>query len=73
MLPRYLLKKEGFDHLDPYLPIMIENYNEDELNAVVEYYKNRKWIRDLSPDGKKELKLISGSNPYKLREYCRGL
>ncbi|XP_014233402.1 28S ribosomal protein S29, mitochondrial [Trichogramma pretiosum] len=71
--PRYLLTNEGFDHLDPFLPISVENYTEDEFNTVIEYYKNRKWIRNLSSDGQKELQLLSGGNPYKLMEYCKHL
>ncbi|OXU23458.1 hypothetical protein TSAR_001642 [Trichomalopsis sarcophagae] len=71
--PRYLLRKEGFDHLDPFLPIAVENYSTDEFDTVIEYYKNRKWIRKLSPEGQKELELVSGKNPYKLMEYCKNL
>ena len=71
-LPRYLLSK-GFDHLDPFLPVAVENYTQDEFDTVIEYYKNRKWIRHITLEGQKELKLLSGSNPFKLMEYCKHL
>ncbi|XP_058809360.1 small ribosomal subunit protein mS29 [Phymastichus coffea] len=72
-LPRYLLSEKGFEHMDPFLPIAVENYSRDEFDTVIEYYKNRKWIRELTADGHKELKVISGANPRKLMNYCKHL
>lgn len=72
-LPRYLLSEKGFEHLDPFLPVSVENYSQDEFETAIEYYKNRKWIRDITPDGVKEIKLITGGNPYKIIDYCRYL
>ncbi|XP_014217315.1 28S ribosomal protein S29, mitochondrial [Copidosoma floridanum] len=72
-LPRYLLAKEGFNHLDPFLPVGVENYTQDEFDTVMEYYKNRKWIRNISEEGLKELRLVCGSNPYRLMDYCKDL
>lgn len=71
--PRYLLGKEGFEHLDPFVPISVENLTQDEFDAMVDYYKNRKWIRTITPEGEKELLLLSGSNPEKLMEVCKHL
>ncbi|XP_012280425.1 28S ribosomal protein S29, mitochondrial [Orussus abietinus] len=69
-LPRFLLGKDGFEHLDPFLPVSVENYTNDEFSAVIEYYKNRKWIRDITSTGEKELQLKSVGNPYTLMQYC---
>ncbi|XP_011496930.1 PREDICTED: 28S ribosomal protein S29, mitochondrial [Ceratosolen solmsi marchali] len=72
-LPRYLLTKEGFEHLDPFLPINVENYSEDEFYTMIDYYKHKKLIRSLTSNGEKELKLLSGYNPYKLMDLCKHL
>ncbi|XP_044574843.1 28S ribosomal protein S29, mitochondrial [Cotesia glomerata] len=64
--PRFLLGKLGFEHLDPFLPIEVPNYSEDEFDAAIEYLKDRIWIRNLTEAGKRELELLSNRNPYKL-------
>ncbi|XP_015593883.1 28S ribosomal protein S29, mitochondrial [Cephus cinctus] len=72
-LPRFLLNKEGFEHMDPFLPVHVKNYTTDEFEIIAEYYKNRKWIRDISKQGLRELQLLSQNNPYKFMEYCTPL
>ncbi|XP_076642066.1 mitochondrial ribosomal protein S29 isoform X2 [Halictus rubicundus] len=71
--PRYLLGKEGFELLDPFLPINVENYTYDEFNAMMEYYKDRKWVREISFDGQKELEALSNRNPQELWLRCKPL
>lgn len=72
-LPRYLLGKEGFEHLDPFVPIRVDNYNETEFDNCIDYYANRRWIQNCEPGYDKELKSLSGSNPYTLMQLCRSL
>ncbi|KOC64907.1 28S ribosomal protein S29, mitochondrial [Habropoda laboriosa] len=64
--PIYLLGKEGFEYLDPYLPVCVENYSREEFKTIIEYYKDRKWIRNISPEAEKELELLSNKNPLEL-------
>lgn len=64
---RYLLKKEGFEHLDPFVPIFVDNYSQKELISCMEYYRERKWVRR-GPELDDELAFISGHNPYKLMQ-----
>ncbi|KAK9877852.1 hypothetical protein WA026_020082 [Henosepilachna vigintioctopunctata] len=71
-LPRYLLDKEGFEHLDPFVPIPVENYSSKEFLSCMEYYKERKWIQ-YYPGMEEELAFISNSNPYKLLELSASL
>ncbi|KAJ8682048.1 hypothetical protein QAD02_017840 [Eretmocerus hayati] len=71
VLPRYLLGKEGFEHLDPFMPMFVENYTQDEFDTVVEYYKNRKLITEISSEGLKELSVITGKNPLILFNYSK--
>lgn len=72
-LPLYLLGKEGFEHLDPFVPIHVDNYSASEFDSCINYYVNRKWIQNCEPSFEKELKSLSGSNPYTLMQICRSL
>ncbi|EFN82439.1 28S ribosomal protein S29, mitochondrial [Harpegnathos saltator] len=72
-LPRYLLGKEGFEHLDPFIPILVDDYNTAEFDSMIEYYKERKWIRNITPEGQKELELITNRNPLTLMLQCNFL
>ncbi|XP_076235913.1 mitochondrial ribosomal protein S29 [Calliopsis andreniformis] len=71
--PRYLLGKKGFEYLDPFLPICVENYSVDEFDTIIDYYKDRKWIRTITPAGQRELELLSNKNPLDLWKYCKPL
>lgn len=72
-LPRYLLDKQGFEHLDPFVPIRVQNYTDIEYDSCIEYYLNRKWIQNAEDGFDKELKFLSGSNPYRLMDLCKSL
>lgn len=72
-LPKYLLGKRGFEHLDPFIPIPVDNYNEKEFRTCIDYYLNRRWIQNQAEGYDKELKFISGKNPYRLMIACAPL
>ncbi|XP_045463453.1 28S ribosomal protein S29, mitochondrial [Harmonia axyridis] len=67
-LPRFLLGKEGFEHLDPFVPVEVENYNEKEFQSCIDYYNDRKWIQQYYPELNNELSFVSNNNPFKLQE-----
>lgn len=71
-LPRYLLGKAGFDHLDPFIPILVPGYNDTEFLSCMNYYRERKWVRDESALDE-ELRFLSALNPYKLMTLCFSL
>ncbi|XP_003393846.1 28S ribosomal protein S29, mitochondrial [Bombus terrestris] len=71
--PTYLLGKKGFEHLDPFLPICVDDYSVEELGTILKYYKDRNWIRNVSPQGQKELELLSNKNPFTLWTLCKPL
>lgn len=72
ILPRYLLQKEGFEHLDPFIPVKVDNYSEKELMSCMNYYRERKWVREV--DGQdQELAFLSNYNPYELMRVCSSL
>ncbi|XP_032670176.1 28S ribosomal protein S29, mitochondrial [Odontomachus brunneus] len=72
-LPRYLLGKEGFEHLDPFIPVLVDDYSPAEFDSIIEYYKERKWIRKITPESQKELEIITNRNPLILMAQCNFL
>jgi small subunit ribosomal protein S29 len=72
-LPRYLLGKEGFEHLDPFVPVKMENYDDLQFHSCISYYVNRRWIQNTGQGFDRELKFLSNSNPFKLMELCNSL
>ncbi|XP_055842839.1 28S ribosomal protein S29, mitochondrial [Episyrphus balteatus] len=72
-LPRYLLEKEGFEHLDPFVPIRVDNFNEKEFKSCIDYYLDRRWIQNNEPGFDQELKYLSASNPFRLMNICAPL
>nr|CAG4650964.1 EOG090X05V1 [Simocephalus serrulatus]SVE94226.1 EOG090X05V1 [Simocephalus serrulatus] len=68
-LPRYQLGKQGFEHLDPFVPIEMPNYNEKEFRSQIDYYIERKWLQQPkahTEKGRTELSFTSGNHPYSL-------
>ncbi|XP_055910940.1 28S ribosomal protein S29, mitochondrial [Eupeodes corollae] len=72
-MPRYLLDKEGFEHLDPFVPIRVDNFNEKEFRSCIDYYLDRRWIQNCEQGFDEELKFLSASNPYRLMNICAPL
>ncbi|CAG9581012.1 unnamed protein product [Danaus chrysippus] len=71
-LPKYLLYKKGFEHLDPFVPIEVGRYSEREFLTCASYYRDRLWLRGPS-ELEDELKFTSACNPYKFMELCAPL
>uniref|UniRef100_A0A8C5KAV9 Small ribosomal subunit protein mS29 n=1 Tax=Jaculus jaculus TaxID=51337 RepID=A0A8C5KAV9_JACJA len=72
-LPHELLGKEGFDALDPFVPILVSNYNPKEFESSFQYYLENNWLQhEKAPteEGKKELLFLSNSNPGQLERLC---
>nr|CAG4636999.1 EOG090X05V1 [Ceriodaphnia reticulata]SVE72925.1 EOG090X05V1 [Ceriodaphnia reticulata] len=68
-LPRYQLGKKGFEHLDPFIPIEVGNYNEKEFRSQIDYYIERNWLQQPKAHterGRAELSFSSGNHPYSL-------
>lgn len=75
-LPVNLLRKEGFEHLDPFVPIHVPEYSEKEIHSCLDYYADRRWIqneRGLTEEGRKELIFLSAYNPRRLMLECASL
>lgn len=66
---RYLLGKEGFDHIDPFIPVHVPEYSKKEVSSVMDYFRERRWIQT-SPEYDEEIAMISYYNPYRLMLTC---
>ncbi|CAK9819295.1 28S ribosomal protein S29, mitochondrial [Anthophora plagiata] len=71
--PTYLLGKKGFEHLDPFLPICVENYSTEEFETILKYYQDRKWIREISSQGQKEWEILCNKNPREVWNFSKPL
>ncbi|KAF3822941.1 hypothetical protein GH733_010377 [Mirounga leonina] len=72
-LPQELLGKEGFDALDPFIPILVSNYSPEEFESCVQYYLENSWLQHekaQTEEGKKELLFLSNANPGQLERLC---
>ncbi|XP_020768090.1 small ribosomal subunit protein mS29 isoform X3 [Odocoileus virginianus] len=72
-LPQELLGKEGFDTLDPFIPILVSNYNPKEFEGCIQYYLENSWLQHEkahTEEGKKELLFLSNRNPGLLERLC---
>nr|CAD7449403.1 unnamed protein product [Timema bartmani] len=66
----------GFEHMDPFVPIRVSEYNAKEIESCLQYYIDRRWIQNpnlRTEDGRKELAFLSGNNPYHLMNMCTPL
>lgn len=71
--PTYLLGKKGFEHLDPFLPICVENYSTEEFETILKYYQDRKWIREISSQAQKEWEMLCNKNPREIWNFSKPL
>ncbi|XP_029927799.1 small ribosomal subunit protein mS29 [Myripristis murdjan] len=72
-LPQELLGKEGFDSMDPFVPVPVPNYSEKEFESCYLYFLDRRWLQhphSRTDEGKKELIFLSNRNPSMLDRLC---
>uniref|UniRef100_A0A673G051 Small ribosomal subunit protein mS29 n=1 Tax=Sinocyclocheilus rhinocerous TaxID=307959 RepID=A0A673G051_9TELE len=75
-LPNELLGEEGFDSMEPFVPVSVSNYNEKEFESCYLYYLDRNWLQhphSRSEEGKKELIFLCNKNPSILERLCAAL
>lgn len=44
-LLKELLGKDGFDALDPFIPILVSNYKPKEFESCIQYYLENNWLQ----------------------------
>lgn len=60
---------QGFEHLDPFIPVQVTNYSEKEMHSQINYYIDRRWLQQPkahTEQGRKELMFSSGFHPHTL-------
>lgn len=68
-LPLDLLSQDGFEHIDPFLPVYVADYDDKEFFASLQYFFDKKWF--INPysqtvEGIKEIKALSCMNPLEI-------
>ena len=63
--PYDCLSKEGFDCLDPHIPVHVPPYTDGEMLTQLAYYIDNKWLtgKSLTEAGEAELFQLSSNNP----------
>merc|ERR1712002_170747 len=66
------LTRDGFDCLDPHIPVEVPNYTEEEVLSHLAYYIDRKWLtgKSLVEAGEAEIIQLSDHNPRDLVNLC---
>ncbi|XP_072346732.1 small ribosomal subunit protein mS29 isoform X2 [Scyliorhinus torazame] len=75
-LPHHLLRKDGFDAMDPFVPVRVMDYSAKEFDSCYHYYIDRKWIQHkkaLTEEGMKELIFLCNYNPGIFNRTCNPL
>ncbi|KAL1516841.1 hypothetical protein ABEB36_000687 [Hypothenemus hampei] len=69
-LPRYLLGKTGFEHLDPFIPVEVTGFSKKEHQSIMDYFRERKWIQPYQGIDE-ELYFLSNGNPFYLLDLVK--
>lgn len=67
--PRHLLRRAGFEAMDPFIPVVVSDYNLKELTNCIDYYLEKRWLSHpmaSTEKGRDELRFVSGMNPENL-------
>ncbi|XP_050549054.1 28S ribosomal protein S29, mitochondrial [Daktulosphaira vitifoliae] len=70
-LPIYLIGREGFQLIDPFIPIMVPELDKIEFNNMLDYYEEKRWLQ--KPGGRQELEFLSSRLPAELMIRCAPL
>jgi len=65
-LPFALLGEGGWSHLEPFIPVEVNNYSEHELNSMIDYNIERRWLRKEAGNDvhRREIDFLTGRNPF---------
>ncbi|XP_069137702.1 small ribosomal subunit protein mS29-like [Argopecten irradians] len=71
--PFYLLGKEAFQELEPFIPIHVDNYTEKEVNNCLHLYENKQWLQNpaaRTEAGHQQIKFLTNNNPFAVSRLC---
>ncbi|KAF7255674.1 hypothetical protein EG68_06978 [Paragonimus skrjabini miyazakii] len=67
--PGYLLGKSGFECMDPFIPVHVDNYTTAELDACMRFYSENHWLTNPvahTAEGRAEISFLADANPLEL-------
>ncbi|XP_025412493.1 28S ribosomal protein S29, mitochondrial [Sipha flava] len=70
-LPIYLCGRQGFEHIDPFIPVMVPELTTTEFNNMLDYYEEKRWLQKTG--GRKELEFLTSRLPAELMARCASL
>jgi len=70
-LPFSLLGQEGWELMDPFIPIEVLPYSEAELDTMIDYYMEKRYILQEcgTLPGRQEIHFLTGRNPKDFFEF----
>lgn len=71
--PFALLRQEGWELLNPFVPVQIGRYTKSEMDVMIDYYLDRKYIQDVSGTeaGRAETHFLTGRHPKDFMQLSR--
>lgn len=62
---------QGFEHIDPFIPVMVPELSTAEFNNMLDYYEEKRWLQKTG--GRKELEFLTSKLPAELMARCAPL
>jgi small subunit ribosomal protein S29 len=72
-IPYACLLFQGWEEFDPFVPVFVDVYSSQEVQTIIDYYLERKWLQHPlagTEKARKELEFLSTRNPQTLMELC---
>lgn len=70
-LPDIFFFLQGFEHIDPFIPVMVPELSSVEFNNMLDYYEEKRWLQKTG--GRKELEFLTSKLPGELMARCAPL
>lgn len=70
-MPFFLLRRQGFEELDPFIPVYVPELSELEYHSLLDYYEDRRWLQ--KPGAREEIAFLTSRNANEIRVYCAPL
>jgi len=74
--PRHLLGSQGWDHLEPFVPVRVPEYSSEEVASTVRMMAALQWVsraEALTDDGMRQVAFVTGGNAWHLNDYLSSL
>ncbi|KAI6184086.1 Deoxyhypusine hydroxylase [Aphelenchoides bicaudatus] len=69
--PLEMFGEEGFDDIEPFIPIETGIYTKEEADVIYDYFFEMNWLtKAKSPEARKQLYHLSAYNPFNYERLC---